>query len=143
MSEYLDYDEAVRANRARKKKAMAMKRKRQAQIRLIKRNLFAAILLLVISVVVTKSVKAKVIELLCKHFQESGLNINDYDITVGYCTNPEEAKEYRKEVEEAISTKLLESGIEFRTRIGVVTSCHTGPTALGVALMPKFDRFEA
>lgn len=38
MSEYLDYDEAVRANRARKKKAMAMKRKRQAQIRLIKRN---------------------------------------------------------------------------------------------------------
>ena len=32
MSEYLDYDEAVRANRARKKKAMAMKRKRQAQI---------------------------------------------------------------------------------------------------------------
>ena len=49
MSEYLDYDEAVRANRARKKKAMAMKRKRQAQIRLIKRNLFAAILLLVIS----------------------------------------------------------------------------------------------
>ena len=38
-----------------------------------------------------KKAKAKVIELLCKHFQESGLNINDYDITVGYCTNPEEA----------------------------------------------------
>ena len=37
MSEYLDYDEAVRANRARKKKAMAMKRKRQAQIRLIEK----------------------------------------------------------------------------------------------------------
>ena len=90
-----------------------------------------------------KKAKAKVIELLCKHFQESGLNINDYDITVGYCTNPEEASEYRKEVEEAISTKLLESGVEFKTRIGVVTSCHTGPTALGVALMPKFDRFEA
>ena len=53
------------------------------------------------------------------------------------------ASEYRKEVEEAISTKLLESGVEFKTRIGVVTSCHTGPTALGVALMPKFDRFEA
>lgn len=90
-----------------------------------------------------KKAKAKVIELLCKHFQKSGLNINDYDITVGYCTNPEEASEYRKEVEEAISTKLLESGVEFKTRIGVVTSCHTGPTALGVALMPKFDRFEA
>lgn len=90
-----------------------------------------------------KKAKAKVIELLCKHFQESGLNINDYDITVGYCTNPKEASEYRKEVEEAISTKLLESGVEFKTRIGVVTSCHTGPTALGVALMPKFDRFEA
>ena len=32
MSEYLDYDEAVRANRARKKKAMAMKKKRQAAL---------------------------------------------------------------------------------------------------------------
>ena len=43
------------------------------------------------------------------------------------------------EVEAAIKTKLLESGVEFKTRIGVVTACHTGPTALGVALMPKFD----
>lgn len=44
-----------------------------------------------------------------------------------------------KEVEEAIKTKLLESGVEFKTRIGVVTACHTGPTAIGAALMPKFD----
>ena len=62
-----------------------------------------------------------------------------YDITVGYCTNPEEAEEFRAEVEAAIKTKLLESGVEFKTRIGVVTACHTGPTALGAALMPKFD----
>ena len=37
------------------------------------------------------------------------------------------------------TTKLLESGVEFKTRIGVVTACHTGPTAIGAALMPKFD----
>ena len=72
-------------------------------------------------------------------FLDSGYaanNVTKTEITVN-------ASEYRKEVEEAISTKLLESGVEFKTRIGVVTSCHTGPTALGVALMPKFDRFEA
>ena len=86
-----------------------------------------------------KKAKAKVIEFLCKHFEEPGIDINDYDITVGYCTNKDEAEEFRKEVEEAIKTKLLESGVEFKTRIGVVTACHTGPTAIGAALMPKFD----
>ena len=72
-------------------------------------------------------------------YVEADTDINDYDVTVGYCTNPEEAEEFRAEVEAAIKTKLLESGVEFKTRIGVVTACHTGPTALGVALMPKFD----
>ena len=86
-----------------------------------------------------KKAKAKVIEFLCKHFEEPGIDINDYDITVGYCTNNDEAEEFRKEVEEAIKTKLLESGVEFKTRIGVVTACHTGPTAIGEALLPKFD----
>lgn len=86
-----------------------------------------------------KKAKAKVIEFLCKHFEEPGIDINDYDITVGYCTNKDEAEEFRKKVEEAIKTKLLESGVEFKTRIGVVTACHTGPTAIGAALMPKFD----
>ena len=86
-----------------------------------------------------KKAKAKVIEFLCKHFEEPGIDINDYDITVGYCNNKDEAEEFRKEVEEAIKTKLLESGVEFKKRIGVVTACHTGPTAIGAALMPKFD----
>ena len=86
-----------------------------------------------------KKAKAKVIDLLCKHFEEPGIDINDYDITVGYCTNSDEAGEFRAEVEKAIKAKLLESNIEFKTRIGVVTACHTGPSALGVAIMPKFD----
>ena len=36
MNEYYDYDEALKVNRERKRKAAALKRKRQAQIRLIK-----------------------------------------------------------------------------------------------------------
>ena len=52
-----------------------------------------------------KKAKAKVIELICKHFEEADTDINDYDVTVGYCTNPEEAEEFRAEVEAAIKTK--------------------------------------
>ena len=35
MNEYYDYDEALKVNQERKRKAAALKRKRQAQIRLI------------------------------------------------------------------------------------------------------------
>ena len=46
----------------------------------------------------------------------------------------------RKEVEEAFGIKLVESTTTFGTRIGVVTGCHTGPTALGLAFMPKHNK---
>ena len=39
MSEFYDYDEAVRANEARRRKAARLRRKRRARIRLIKRNI--------------------------------------------------------------------------------------------------------
>ena len=43
-------------------------------------------------------------------------------------------------LEEAFGIKLVESTTAFGTRIGVVTGCHTGPTALGLAFMPKHNK---
>lgn len=83
--------------------------------------------------------KQNVIELVRKHITENHIDINNYEFTVGYCTNPEEAAEYRKTVEEALGVQLLESRETFNTRIGAVTACHTGPYALGIACMPKYE----
>lgn len=81
--------------------------------------------------------KKTVIESLKKYIDSNNIDLSEYNVTVGYCTNPEEGEQFRKEVEEAFGVKLLESTTKFDTRIGVVTTCHTGPTALGVAIMPK------
>ncbi|MDD3238999.1 MAG: DegV family protein [Lachnospira sp.] len=83
--------------------------------------------------------KANVIDVVRKHIADNHIDINNYDFTVGYCTNPEEAVEFRKNVEESLGVKLIESSEEFNTRIGVVTACHTGPYALGIACMPKYE----
>lgn len=83
--------------------------------------------------------KHNVIELVRKHIAENHIDVNNYEFTVGYCTNPEEAAEYRKTVEESLGVQLLESKETFNTRIGAVTACHTGPYAIGIACMPKYE----
>ncbi len=52
MNEYYDYDEALKVNQERKRKASALKRKRQAQIRLIKRNILCAVILVALTLIV-------------------------------------------------------------------------------------------
>ena len=52
MNEYYDYDEALKVNQERKRKAAALKRKRQAQIRLIKRNILCAVILVALTLIV-------------------------------------------------------------------------------------------
>lgn len=87
-----------------------------------------------------KKAKANVIDVFKKTIADENINLDDYDVTVGYCNDLEEAEEFRKEVEEAFGIKLVESTTTFGTRIGVVTGCHTGPTALGLAFMPKHNK---
>lgn len=52
-----DYDEALRANEVRKKKAARLRKKRQAQIRLIKRNILCGVILVAITLLVIQYVK--------------------------------------------------------------------------------------
>lgn len=82
--------------------------------------------------------KANVLDMIQKYIESKNLNIDDWDLTVGYCTNPEEAEEYRDACEAKLGIKLLERKIDFRTRISIISGCHTGPYALGIACIPKY-----
>jgi len=82
--------------------------------------------------------KANVIDMIQKYIQSKNINLEDWDITVGYCVNPEEAEEYRDAVEAQLGIKLLERRVDFKTRISIISGCHTGPYALGIACIPKY-----
>ena len=50
----------------------------------------------------------------------------------------EEAEKYRDDVEAQLGVKLLERREDFKTRISIISGCHTGPYALGIACIPKY-----
>ena len=74
-----------------------------------------------------------------KHFSDNNLSYEDYLFNVDSGCDFEEKDEYRQVVEETFSIKCVESTEYFPTRIGVATACHTGPYALGIGIMPKYE----
>ena len=78
------------------------------------------------------------IDMIQKYIESKGMPIENWDITVGYCTNLEEAEKYRDDVEAQLGVKLLERREDFKTRISIISGCHTGPYALGIACIPKY-----
>ena len=82
--------------------------------------------------------KSNVIDMIQKYIESKGMPIENWDITVGYCTNLEEAEKYRDDVEAQLGVKLLERREDFKTRISIISGCHTGPYALGIACIPKY-----
>lgn len=86
-----------------------------------------------------KKAKKIIIDVCKKHFEDNHLNTADYDFNVESGCQFEERDEFRKEIETALQMECVESRQEFLTRIGVVTACHTGPYALGVGIMPKYE----
>ena len=86
-----------------------------------------------------KKAKASMIECCKKHFSDNNLSYNDYLFNVDSGCNFEERDEYRQVVEDTFNIKCVESTETFPTRIGVATACHTGPYALGIGIMPKYE----
>ena len=86
-----------------------------------------------------KKAKASIIECCKKHFSDNNLSYNDYLFNVDSGCNFEERDEYRQVVEDTFNIKCVESTETFPTRIGVATACHTGPYALGIGIMPKYE----
>ncbi|MDO5291464.1 MAG: DegV family protein [bacterium] len=71
-----------------------------------------------------------------KHFEENNLDCNDYYFSIGTGYDFDEAREYKKEVEELMGVKCLPY---LKTRIGAATACHTGPHALGIGIIKRYD----
>ncbi len=83
-----------------------------------------------------KKAKAAILNLCKKHFEENNLNKDDYYFSIGTGYDFEEAKEYQQELEELMGIKCLPY---LKTRIGAATACHTGPHALGIGIMKRYD----
>lgn len=86
-----------------------------------------------------KKAKLSMLDCCKKHFSDNHLSYEDYLFNVDSGCNFEEKDEYRQVVEETFSVKCVESTEYFPTRIGVATACHTGPYALGIGIMPKYE----
>lgn len=73
-----------------------------------------------------------------KHFKETGENPADYEFCIGYGYDAQEIQEFKKDF-------LLQAGEELGLadvniyKIGTVIACHTGPYAVGVAFIRRYD----
>ena len=81
---------------------------------------------------------AKVKSLSVEHFAKIQKSPKDYTITIGYGHNLEEAEDFRNELIEALNCGLTVADIPLR-RIGATIAVHTGPEALGVCVLQRYD----
>ncbi len=81
----------------------------------------------------------KVKSMFQKHFQKTKEKLDDYRMVIGFGYDYEEAVKFRDEV-----VKLIESmGSKIKVelfQIGCVIAAHTGPYAMGIAVLPRYDR---
>jgi len=70
----------------------------------------------------------------------SNHDVNDYIFSVGHGYDKEEADEFRKAVEEKFGMTLFEHQEGgFEVEIGAVSAVHTGPFALGLGFIKKYE----
>lgn len=80
----------------------------------------------------------KVIDVLQKHFENSGENPEDYHFSVGFGFDIEEGKKYFEMFKERMK-KYSSVKKALLVQIGATVAVHTGPHAIGVGLIKKFD----
>lgn len=83
-----------------------------------------------------KKAIAKVLELTKEYFEENKINKEDYNFYIGYCFDKEEAEKFQQEAQDFLGIKCCE---DFDGTIGVVSGVHTGPYALGIAFVKRYD----
>lgn len=82
----------------------------------------------------------KVMEVLHKHFENSGENPEDYEFSVGFGYDIEEGRNYLQTVKEQMKKYSAIKDTLF-VQIGATVAVHTGPHAIGVGLIKKFNCF--
>jgi DegV family protein with EDD domain len=73
-----------------------------------------------------------------EHFVNNNLDVNKYEIVVGYGYDYEEAVSFRDKVLESVKEYSDISSIDIY-QIGATVGVHTGPYPLGVGLLEKYD----
>ena len=85
-----------------------------------------------------KKSMGKTIELLKSYFKENGENPVDYEYAVGYGYDMQEGGQYKKQVDEALKEMGVEKGADL-VQIGATICVHTGPYAIGIGLVKRFE----
>ncbi len=81
----------------------------------------------------------KVIELVKDYFEENGDNPDDYAYAVGFGYDREEGEKFREQLYEEIKSMGVREEPEL-VQIGATICVHTGPYALGVGLIKRYDK---
>lgn len=80
----------------------------------------------------------KILDVLEKHFETSGENPEDYQFSVGYGYDAEEGKKYLDMFKERMK-KYKSVKDTLLVQIGATIAVHTGPHAIGVGIMKRFN----
>ena len=80
----------------------------------------------------------KVLDVLHRHFEASGENPDDYQFSIGYGYDAEEGKKYLNMFKERMK-KYASVKNTLLVQIGATIAVHTGPHAIGVGIMKKFN----
>ena len=81
----------------------------------------------------------KCLNLMDDFLQKRGKSINDYILNVGFGYDVEEGKNFYQKVVEHVKELGYEGEVQL-TQIGATIAVHTGPGAIGVGVVPKYDR---
>lgn len=80
----------------------------------------------------------KTIELLKSHFKESGEKPENYIYSVGFGYDRQEGEIYREMIDNALKELGVNEGADL-VQIGATICVHTGPYALGVGFVKRFE----
>lgn len=80
----------------------------------------------------------KVFEMVEEYFRENNENPADYDFCIANTTTPADAEHLQKHIENFTGQKMLYPIFQ----IGVTIGTYTGPGALGICFVKKYDRLK-
>ena len=85
-----------------------------------------------------KKAIGKTIDMMKDYFKKGGRDVNDYVINIGVGYDLKEGEVFRQKVEEG-ARELGYKGEIPVLQIGATIAVHTGPTALGIGVLPKYN----
>ena len=80
-----------------------------------------------------------VLEGVKKHFKNNNIDPPTYDFSVETANGKEECDDLRNRLEADMNIVCVENREDYRTRVGMITGCHTGSYTMGIGYMPKYE----